>query len=241
MKIGSYTVPNNRLRNLIEDAKKVYEKFPNEEVEAEFIAHTLDNSPTSGAFKQKLADLRSYGLLEGRGKIRISELGKKVTYGHEDEKRDAFEKIIKTIPLWGIFFDKYGVSIKEDNFWVDLAKITGLERPESQNKAEWVRKAYLEDVRYYKPVEKAQKPIFEQEKPFESVSEPIDRNEKKMIPAQEPKTPIENKAKPENIDEISFGDIRIWIPKGDAKAVSKAKKLLDIYIEDNIEAPTTAS
>jgi hypothetical protein len=180
MKIGSYTIPNNRLRTLIEDAKKVYEKFPNEEVEAEFIAHTLDNSPTSGAFKQKLADLRSYGLLEGRGKIRISELGKKVTYGHEDEKREAFEKIIKNIPLWGIFFDKYGVSIKEDNFWVDLAKITGLERPESQNKAEWVRKAYLDDVRYYKPVEKAQESGLGQENQPERVPMSIDRRETQM-------------------------------------------------------------
>lgn len=180
MKIGTYTIPNNRLKDLIEDAKKVYEKFPNEEIESEFIAHSINNSPTSGSFKQKLADLRTYGLLEGRGKIRISELGKKVTYGHEDEKREAFEKIIRNIPLWGIFLDKYGLSIKEDNFWVDLAKITGLERPESQNKADWVRKSYLEDIRYYKPVEKAQELGLEKSNQPERVFEPSNKSENKM-------------------------------------------------------------
>jgi hypothetical protein len=154
MKIGSYTIPNNRLKDLIEDTKRIYEKFPSEEVEAEFIAHTIGNSPKSGSFRQKLADLRSYGLLEGRGKIRVSELGKTITYGHASEKIEAFEKILKNIPLWGIFLDRYGISIKEDSFWVDLAKITGVERPLAQNKAEWVRKIYMEDARYLDIVKK---------------------------------------------------------------------------------------
>lgn len=238
MKIGNYTIPNNRLRDLIEDAKKVYEKFPNEEVETEFIAHTLDNSPTSGSFKQKLADLRTYGLLEGRGKIRISELGKKVTYGHEDEKREAFEKIIKNIPLWGIFLDKYGVSIKEDNFWVDLAKITGLERPESQNKAELVRKAYIEDVRY---LELAKKPS-ESPNYAPQMDEAIDRGEKKMIDHPERvEASLEDKVRPESIEEIKFGDIRIWIPKQNAKAVIMAKKLLELYEEGITKDAPTAS
>lgn len=33
------------------------------------------------------------------------------------------------------------------------------------------------------------------------------------------------------IDEIKFGGIHIWIPKGNIKAVNTAKKMLDIYLE----------
>ncbi len=238
MKIGTHSIPKYRLPGLIEDTKKIYEQFNGKESELEFVAHTIGHLPKSGSFMQKLADLRSYGLIEGRGKIKVSELGKKVTYGTEPEKVEALEEIIKNIPLWGSIFDKYGVNIKEENFWVDLAQITSVERLEAQTKANEIRKAYLEDIRYYKPVEKPPESL---NLPTQQIDEVINRNEKKMTPPQETRMPIDSKVKPEGIDEINLGDIRIWIPKGDAKAVSKAKKLLDIYIEDNQEDTTTAS
>lgn len=241
MKIGTHTIPKYRLQGLIDDTKKIYEQFNGKETEPEYIAHTIGHQPKSGAFVQKLADMRSYGLIDRRGKIKVSELGKQITYGTESEKTEALDKILRNIPLWGILLDKYGVNIKEETFWVDLAQITGVERLEAQTKANDIRKAYLEDVRYYKPVEKAQEPELDQAKQPELVTGPIDRSQNKMTPSQDPKVLSGSKAKPEGIDEINLGDIRIWIPKGDAKAVSKAKKLLDIYIEDINEDPTIAS
>ncbi len=34
-----------------------------------------------------------------------------------------------------------------------------------------------------------------------------------------------------DIEKIKFGDIEISLPKGDAKAIAKARKLLDLYEE----------
>ncbi len=224
MKIGDYNIPQNRLRDLIEDTKKFYDKFPNEEVKSELIAHTISYSPTGGAFKQRLADLRLYGLIEGRGKIKVSELGKMITYGDEKEKTDASEKIIRNIPLWNIFFDKYKASIKEENFWIDLVKITGVERPTAQTKADSIRKAYMDDIKYFKPVEKTS----EISNSVPQVSETFNRSEKNMLdPQRETTQGVESN----NIEEIKFSNIRIYIPKGDAKAIAIAKKLLDLYEE----------
>lgn len=228
MKIGKFRIPTFRLYpNLIVDAKKIYEKFAGEEIEVEYVAQLLGHtSHRSGTFLQKAADSRSYGLIEGKGKIKVSELGKKITYGHEAEKMEALEKAIRNISLWGIFIDKFGTNIKEDNFWIDLAKITGVERLEAQNKAKWILNAYMEDIRHLKSVEK---PI-ESPNSGPQVVEAFDKNEKNVVnQTVEPK--VEPMVKPDGIEEIKFGDIYIRMPKRDAKSLFMAKKLLELYEE----------
>lgn len=153
MKIGKYTIPRYRLDTLLPATAKIYEQFESEEVSTHDIAPILRLSATSGGFYQKMADLRAYGLIEGRkDKITVTELGKKATFGDADEKAEALGEVVRNIPLWSKFLSKYGNSIKAENFWVDLARITGLERPDSQKKAAFVRKAYLEDAQYIKSV-----------------------------------------------------------------------------------------
>jgi len=160
MKIGDWVIPQNRLATSLHDIKKIYEQFKSDETSNDLIAHTLNQAPRGGAFLQKMADLRAYGLIEGRGgKIRVTELGKQATYGHSQERATALEKIIKNIPLWGILFDKYGTSIKEENFWIDLVQITGAERLDAQKQANFIRNAYIMDVKNILPVEKPAEPI----------------------------------------------------------------------------------
>jgi hypothetical protein len=149
MKVGNYRIPNNRLANLLKDVKTIYEHFKIEETGPDLIAHSLDAAPRGGAFLQKMVDLRAYGLIEGRGrKIKVSELGKLAICGSDDEKEMALNKIFNNIPLWSIFYSKYGFNIKEDNFWIDLIKITEIERFTAQKKANYVRNAYLSDIKF---------------------------------------------------------------------------------------------
>jgi hypothetical protein len=155
MKIGDLIVPLNRLGVCLEDARKIYQQFGNDETENEHIANAIGLSFSGGAFNQRTADLKTYGLINRRsGKISISELGVHATYGDDSEKAMALEKIIRRIPLWSNLLDKYGTSIIDSNFWVYLAKITNAPRPEAEKKAEIVRNAYMEDVKYLKTVEK---------------------------------------------------------------------------------------
>jgi len=153
MKIGTYSIPQYRLASLLIDIKKIYEQFKSEEASVEDIAHSLNQAYRGGGFLQKMADLRTYGLIEGRGsKIKVTDLAKKATYGDPVERTNALEKLVTNIPLWGILFDKYGISIKEEGFWIDLKRITGAEPMDAQKQANYVRNAYIDDTKYISTV-----------------------------------------------------------------------------------------
>ena len=163
MKVGKYDVPDMRLfPELAEATKKIYEKFKSEEAEDLTVAKLLGHKTNrSGAFYRKMGCLRSYGLIEKRG-IKVTDVGKRLTYGVTEEERNrALKEAILHIPLWKEFYSRWGKQLPTVNFWVDLAKISGLEAPDAQKIGEDVRRAYLDDIRYLKPIEK----VKEEEKP----------------------------------------------------------------------------
>jgi hypothetical protein len=162
VKVGKYEVPDIRLNpTLVEATKKLYEKFKSEETSDTLtVAKLLDHeTDKSGAFLRKLACLRAYGLVEKRG-IRVTDIGKKLTYGAtEEEKNEALKEAILNIPLWKEFYSKFGVNLPTENFWVDLGKITGLEAPDAQKLEKIVRNAYLDDIRYLKSEKKQEEGV----------------------------------------------------------------------------------
>lgn len=141
------------------DVKKLYGKFGQSEVEQETAAQLWGHkSAKSSQFRfVKLGSLRNYGLIEGRGKIKVSDLGKRLTFPENDkEGNDAIVEAIKNVPLWKTLFDNYtakGEDLPTDTFWMDLRRIVGedeLPPEEAKTKAEIIRKAYFEDLRYFK-------------------------------------------------------------------------------------------
>ena len=76
MHIGSFSVPDVRLYPaLVEATRTIYDKFPSDEADMRTLAQLLGHkSPKSGAFLSKLAALRAYGLIEGRGRVRVMGL-----------------------------------------------------------------------------------------------------------------------------------------------------------------------
>jgi hypothetical protein len=153
MKVGKYDIPDMRLFPFLYEAtKKLYEHFKSEEATdmltvANLLGHQTDKS---GAFIRKLACLRAYGLIEKRG-VKVTELGKKLTYGASEEERNAaLKEAILNIPLWKEFYTRWGVNLPSSNFWVELTKIAGLEAPDAKKIEQIVRNAYLDDIRYLK-------------------------------------------------------------------------------------------
>lgn len=148
MKVGTYDIPDHRLEpTLIDATKKIYEKFRSDEADKESVAQLLGHKSASGAFAQKLSNMRAYGLITKRG-IKVTELGKKITYGDTEEIRNnALKEAILNIPLWSEIYSKHGVDLPKEDFWVDLRTITGLEAPDAQKLEDDVRKAYIQDTR----------------------------------------------------------------------------------------------
>jgi len=210
MKVGTYDIPLFRLPNLLDDTKTIYQQFPKEEIkDMDTVAKLLNHkSAQSGAFRQKLADLRAYGLIEGRGGVKVSDLARRITYpdpNNPKERVDAYKDAVLRIPLWKDFWSKWGTTPPKDQFWAQLTKIAGLEAPQAQSVQEEVRNAYLTDIR---DIPAQGTPLMSQH------TEP-----QKQEPAKD-------------TEIFTFGTIQVTLPKLNAKeAWLKAKKMIDIYLD----------
>ena len=184
-----WSIPRMRLYpELFDDVKKLYGRFGQSEVDQENVAQLWGHkSAKSSQFNfVKLGSLRSYGLIEGRGKIKVSDLGKRLTHPkNEKEGNDAIVEAITNIRIWKTLFDNFtakGEDLPIDTFWMDLRRIVGEDKlppEEAKNKAKIVRKAYFEDMRYFKPEFKPKEEETEMESrkidKSTAISTPVDR------------------------------------------------------------------
>jgi len=215
----SWSIPKMRIYpELYDDVKKLYGKFGQDEVAQEDVAQLWGHkSAKSSQFRvTKLGSLRSYGLIEGRGKVKVSNLGKRLTYPEDEEKlMKAIVEAVKNIPLWKIFFDTFtakGEDLPKDTLWMNLRQIVGEDKlppEEAKNKAKILRKAYFEDIKYYKPEFKPKKEEDEMK---------ADKVDKDMAISK-------------GLEEFKFGSVKIFLPKEKTiDAWKKTKKMMDIYL-----------
>lgn len=150
MRIGRYSVPPIRLYpTLIDAIRRLYSRFQDNEVSdlnevATALGHT---SAKSGAFLLKLTALRAYGLIDGRGKIHVSELGASLAYPKDrSEEEKTLERAVTNIPLWKELYLRFGTTLPKQGFAEELAKVTGATLEEAKAKEEWIRRAYQDDL-----------------------------------------------------------------------------------------------
>lgn len=173
-RVGSYTYPLFRLNALLRETKVLHEKFGTKEFTRDHVAQVLGQKTTSGGLSQKLADLKSYGLISNTsGRFTVTDIGIKTTFpGTEAERADYLDRAVRNISLWRAIYEKCGKDPLVDTFNLELAEITGITRPEAQTVAETVRKSYIDDAKYLLSIKTPVKEP-EPEKPsFGDVSEP---------------------------------------------------------------------
>ncbi len=148
MNIGNKSVPNTRLSTAIELTKSFYAQFGFEEVDPEIAArHFGYSNATNGAYRSKLADLRSYSMFTPRGKPQVSTLGKQATFpDNEEERINASLGALKSVDIYKLLYEKYTDQLPND-IWADLAKWTDAKPNEAQAIQHKVRDAYLSDIR----------------------------------------------------------------------------------------------
>jgi hypothetical protein len=243
LKIGNYEIPDIRLSEAIQDVKKIFDKVKNTQDLTHYtdIAVMLDyRSKIGGAFYRRLNSLTLFGLLEGRAKYRVTELGENISYPiDEANKNELTTKAFLSVPLWNKIYSKHGKQLS-DNVWFDIKNITGISAPEAQAVEKDVRKWYLEDVVFVveKPISKNEdstsitlleennsKPNFEDYK----VGSNINKENFKSNNYQNNFNINET-----TLEKIPFGkDIIIYLPKGNIlKAWEKAQKYMKLYLED---------
>jgi hypothetical protein len=233
LKIGNYEIPDIRLSEAIQDVKKIFDKVKNTQDLTHYsdIAVMLDyKSKIGGAFYRRLNSLTLFGLLEGRAKYRITDLGENLSYPINDEqKSELSSKAFLNVPLWNKLYSKHGKQLG-DNVWFDIKNITGISAPESQAIEKDIRKWYLDDVVFV--VEKANTKNGEQS--ASSLDEKTKSNESARPEDLQKNIHGTLKVNDTVLEKIPFGkDIIIYLPKGNiVKSWEKAQRYMNLYLED---------
>lgn len=154
MKLGEYTVPDspNRLPLLIDVTKKIYDTYKSDSIpnatKNDALAQLLGfKSSNNGAFWQRITALKTYGLLEGRGDLRVSQLGKDITYGTGETKAQASLRAFQNIGLWKELYNAHRLRLPTQDFWAKLAKIANCEPPVAKSGEQFVSEAFAEDAK----------------------------------------------------------------------------------------------
>jgi len=148
MKVGNFAIPDIRLfpklLAWIEELYPIYrlDEFDDENSAAKVCGH---KSANSGAWLNKKADFRLYGLMEPRTS-QLTELARDIAFGADDVITEAVRTAILNVPLWEVLYNRFGPNLPESNFWVQLQRIASLDPLDAQKIADKVRRAYLEDI-----------------------------------------------------------------------------------------------
>jgi len=228
LNIGTCYIPDIRLNpSLIQSVEIIYNKFESRDVDYETLAPLLGHaSSMSGAFTSKMAVMRAYNLIEGRGKVRVTETGRKIALPNtSSERNEGLIEAVTSIPLWKELWERYtkfGKDLPTSDFWLELRQICGISPEEAQRRAEYVQKAYLDDIQGI-------------EVPKTSGVEPATgiQQGQPVGPMPQP-TP---QVAPITAEVISFrdGGIEIRLPKERLKETwEKVKRMVDIFVESSL-------
>lgn len=145
-KIGSYYYPSRKIAPILESIRVIGDKLRGNSASLEVVASTLGyKSSNNGAFQHTLADIRRYGLIDGRGKeIKLSELAQKILAPNRGEEAGAIKEMVFHMPLWKEIYDKFGKN--PIDFSVALQKITGINRLEADAVKDDISKLYIDAV-----------------------------------------------------------------------------------------------
>lgn len=214
-KLGNLVYPYIKLSRAIEIARRICESPYKGEISVSGLAQELKMSEKGGGFLYLVASLRDYGLVEGTGTLRATEIAKKIVAGTPEEmSRSRAESFLK-VEMFKSLKDKIGTEVPEtEQFSVILRDLTKADPLKVKNVAETIRNLYLDGVPYIKSLQEAEKEEISMVK--ETAKVEVDTSTAKLP----------------SLEELKFGEnVRIWLPKENIKEEwKKAKKMVDIYL-----------
>ncbi len=145
-KINNSDYPELNFSEAVKMIKQFHEKLNGKASNFKSLANAFDSSEKSGWFKVKVGDLRKYGLIEGRGEFKISDVGQDILfYNTKEEYHSAVKKALNNIQLFKTIYERVGKDIQDiSNFRAVLGDITQAEKSVIQNKAEQIRNVYID-------------------------------------------------------------------------------------------------
>ena len=121
-KLGPYSYPDIRFGDAVEIAGRVLSKFKGT-VSVKGLAWELGMAEGSGTLFAKVAALRDFGLIEGRGELRISQLAQRVLHpANVEEGLEARAEAFQRVELLRQLYTRFEGEVPDD-----MSLLVGLE------------------------------------------------------------------------------------------------------------------
>jgi len=153
-RIGKYRFPVRRVDDVVELVRKLVENLPGE-TEKDDVAKVLGLSPNSGGFFALLSSMRMYGLIDiVTGKVRVTELGRRLSSPEVKVSEMVKIQIVKKIPLFRDLYEKYGREINENKLIEFLVEVAGTSREKAEKNAKKILSVYRSALPYLEKEER---------------------------------------------------------------------------------------
>jgi hypothetical protein len=217
-KIGNFEYPELKVDDAIKSVKIFKEKLNGTTNSLDALAGLWGHkSSKSGTFLTKLADLRKYGLITGRGELKLTSLAEAIIYPqNESELSKNLKEMIFNVELWRTLYERLGGKMPTQDFWIILQEVAGIDRGTAQKEAEKISKLYVDTITKLK-VERVTMPTTMGEIPLAGV------------PTQE-------------MIELKSGDIYMRLPKSKSNidlVISALNNLKSKLIEEKAKKTET--
>ena len=147
-KLGPFSYPDIRFADAVEIAQRIATKFHGT-VSVKGLAWELGMAEGSGTLFAKVAALRDFGLVEGRGELRISPLAQRVLHPTSPaEGKEARAESFQRVELLRLLHARFNGEIPDDvSLLVGLEEISRARRDEIVRRASLIQKHLTDAVR----------------------------------------------------------------------------------------------
>ena len=147
-KLGSYSYPDIRFGDAVELSARILTKFKGT-VSVKGLAWELGMAEGSGTLFAKVAALRDFGLIEGRGELRVSPLTQRILHpGTVEEGRQARAEAFQRVEILRLLYHRFEGELPDDlSLLVGLEEITKAPRDEIVRRATLIQRHLADAVR----------------------------------------------------------------------------------------------
>lgn len=141
-KIKSYRYPDFGPDIAIKLIKQIIDRLGSIHSPIPAIAAALNLSPKSSGLRKRITDLMQYGLLEGRGSLKATELAQKITLGEGDDKVVGVKEMMDNVPLFKNLYDNLAGQEAPQNISPNLMQLTSCDMVEADKNKDKIRNIY---------------------------------------------------------------------------------------------------
>ncbi|MEX2598303.1 MAG: hypothetical protein WD533_01460 [Dehalococcoidia bacterium] len=147
-KLGAYSYPDIRFGDAVEIAGRILTKFKGT-VSVKGLAWELGMAEGSGTLFAKVAAMRDFGLVEGRGELRITPLAQRVLYpSTSEEGQEARAEAFQRVDLLRQLYERFEGEVPDDmSLLVGLEEITRSPRDEIVRRSPLIQKQLTDAIR----------------------------------------------------------------------------------------------